>query len=93
MGQAVVQFTDDQYEMIGNFVRSRFHQWLLEDVKVNGDAVTSQLNRIESSLEASIVLSRERFEMMDQRFERMDQRFEEQKELNREHFILIEKRF
>ncbi len=65
MSQAALQFTEDQYEKIGDFVRLHFHQWLLEDHEVNGNEVTGQLNRIETSLEASIVLSRERFERMD----------------------------
>lgn len=67
---------------------------------MNGDTVTGQLNRIETSLEASIVLSRERFEMMDHRFERVDQRFEmmdrrfeEQMEFTRDRFALVDKHF
>jgi|GEM_PF-4424184 len=86
MNQTALQLNENQYERIGEFVRLHFHQWLLEDNKVNGSPAAEQMNRIENSLEASIVLSRERFEMMDKRFD-------EQKTVNREHFSLIEKRF
>ncbi len=79
MSQTAAQFTEGQYEKIGEYIRFHFHQWFLEDVKVNGDIFTGKLDRIESSLEASIALSRDRFE--------------EQKTVTREHFSLVEKRF
>jgi len=86
MNQTAVTISDDQYERIGEFIRLHFHQWLQEDMKMNGNAASDQLNRIENSLEASIMISREQFKMMDKRFE-------EQKAVSREHFSLIEKRF
>jgi hypothetical protein len=92
--------SDMQFEEIGDYIRSRFHQWILEDRALNGDVNSGQLNRIESSLEASVVLARERFDMATQRFEAMDRRFEtierrfdEQLEFTRERFALVEKRF
>jgi hypothetical protein len=93
MNQSNAVLSDEQFVEIGGYVRARFHQWLLEDRELNGDAVSGQLNRIESSLEASVVLARERFDMATQRFEAMDRRFEEQMEFSRERFALVEKRF
>lgn len=97
MSQTAAQFTEGQYEKIGEYIRFHFHQWFLEDVKVNGDIFTGKLDRIESSLEASIALSRDRFEeqktvtrehfsLVEKRFEMMDKRFEDQKTLTRDRF-------
>ena len=69
MNQSNAVLSDEQFEEIGGYIRSRFHQWLLEDRELNGDAVSGQLNRIESSLEASVVLARERFDMATERFD------------------------
>jgi len=97
MSQTAAQFTEGQYEKIGEYIRFHFHQWFLEDVKVNGDIFTGKLDRIESSLEASIALSRDRFEeqktvtrehfsLVEKRFEMMDKRFEDQKTFTRDRF-------
>ncbi|MDF1568047.1 MAG: hypothetical protein RQ801_09490 [Spirochaetaceae bacterium] len=59
---------------------------------MNGDSVTGRLNRIESSLEASIILSRKRFEMVDERFRVTEQRFEGMDRRFTESTVLEEER-
>jgi uncharacterized membrane-anchored protein len=107
MGPTDLQLTDDDLSRIEQFIQTHFHRWLLEDRQMNGDPVNGQLNRIESSLEASIVLSRERFEMMDKRFdliykrfeaidkrfEAMDKRFEAMDKRFEEQLVLTRERF
>ncbi len=63
MNPSNAALSDEQFVEIGGYIRARFHQWLLEDRELNSDAVSGQLNRIESSLESSVVLARARFDM------------------------------
>jgi hypothetical protein len=93
MSQPVLELSEEHFQKIGTFVRSHFHEWLLEDRRVSGDVLADQLNRIENALEASIILTRERFELMVSRFEAMDKRFEQAERNSQERFELMEKRF
>jgi hypothetical protein len=86
MAQTVIDLTEEHFKRIGTYVRNHFHEWLLEDRRVSGDVVIDQLNRIENALEASIILTRERFELMNSRFELAERN-------SQEHFELMEKRF
>ena len=93
MAQPVLELSEEHFQKIGTFVRSHFHEWLLEDRRVSGDVLADQLTRIENALEASIILTRERFELMNRRFELAERNSQERFELMEKRFEVLDKKF
>ena len=93
MKPSAFELTEDHFNRIGDYVLSHLHGWILEDREMNGDAVSGQIGRLESGLEAVITLTRERFEAMDRRFEAMDKRFEVLEKGIESRFEAMDKRF
>ncbi len=86
MSVTAMQLSDDQLNVIGNYVRLHLHEWIDPRQEME---LRERIIRVEESLERQLALMKQGFEFMERRFEQVDKRFEQMER----RFEQVDKRF